>query len=131
MAKKTGVHTVGKRKTAIARIWVKPGKGKIVINKKEIEQYLWRPTSRMVVTQPLELTDTVGKYDITINVRGGGSSGQAGAIRHAISRALCEIDASYRPILKANGLITRDSRKKERKLPGQPAARKRFQFSKR
>jgi small subunit ribosomal protein S9 len=125
------VHTVGKRKTAIARIWMKPGKGDISINRRTLEEYLIRDTSRMVVMQPLELTNCVGKYDIRVNVLGGGLSGQAGAIRHAISRALANQDIEMRKVLKRAGLITRDSRKKERKLPGQPAARKRFQYSKR
>ncbi len=131
MAKKSAIHTVGKRKTAIARIWMSPGKGKIIINDKTIEDYLWRPTSRMVVMQPLELTANDGKFDIKVNVKGGGFSGQAGAIRHAISRALLEVDAMNRKVLKDKGLLTRDARRKERKLPGQPGARKRFQFSKR
>lgn len=125
------LHTVGKRKTAIARIWMKPGKGEITINKRTLDQYYLREVSKMVVMQPLELTNTVGKYDIRVNVIGGGLMGQAGAIRHAISRALSNQDVENRKILKKAGLITRDSRKKERKLPGQPAARKRFQFSKR
>ncbi len=125
------LHTVGKRKTAIARIWMKPGKGDITINKRTLDQYYLREVSKMVVMQPLELTNTVGKYDIRVNVIGGGLMGQAGAIRHAISRALANQDIENRKILKKAGLITRDSRKKERKLPGQPAARKRFQFSKR
>ena len=125
------IHTVGKRKTAIARIWMKPGKGEITINKRTLDQYYLREVSKMVVLQPLELTNTVGKYDIRVNVIGGGLMGQAGAIRHAISRALSNQDIENRKILKKAGLITRDSRKKERKLPGQPAARKRFQFSKR
>jgi small subunit ribosomal protein S9 len=124
-------HTVGKRKTAIARIWMKPGKGDISINRRTIDEYYLRATSKMVIMQPLELTNSVGKYDIRINVIGGGLSGQAGAIRHAISRALANEDLEHRKILKKAGLITRDSRKKERKLPGQPAARKRFQYSKR
>ncbi len=125
------LHTVGKRKTAIARIWMKPGKGDITINKRTLDQYYLREVSKMAVMQPLELTNTVGKYDIRVNVIGGGLMGQAGAIRHAISRALANQDIENRKILKKAGLITRDSRKKERKLPGQPAARKRFQFSKR
>lgn len=125
------IHTVGKRKTAIARIWMKPGKGEIIINKRTMDEYYLRATSKMVIMQPLELTNNVGKYDIRINVIGGGLSGQAGAIRHAISRALANQDLEARQVLKHAGLITRDSRKKERKLPGQPGARKRFQFSKR
>lgn len=125
------IHTVGKRKTAIARIWMKPGKGEITINKRTMDEYYLRSTSKMVILQPLELTNTVGKYDIRVNVIGGGLNGQAGAIRHAISRALANQDPEARAVLKRAGLITRDSRKKERKLPGQPSARARFQFSKR
>ena len=124
-------HTVGKRKTAIARLWMKPGKGDITINKRTLENYFIRDTSKMVIMQALELTNNVGKYDLRVNVLGGGLSGQAGAIRHAIARALAGADPEARKILKKAGLITRDSRKKERKLPGQPAARKRFQYSKR
>ena len=108
-----------------------PQQGDISINRRTLEEYLIRDTSRMVVMQPLELTNCVGKYDIRVNVLGGGLSGQAGAIRHAISRALANQDIEMRKVLKRAGLITRDSRKKERKLPGQPAARKRFQYSKR
>ena len=125
------IHTVGKRKTAIARIWMKPGKGEITINKRTIDEYYLRATYKMVIMQPLELTGSVGQFDIRVNVIGGGLSGQAGAIRHAISRALANSDLEARKVLKKAGLITRDSRKKERKLPGQPGARKRFQYSKR
>lgn len=125
------VHTVGKRKTAIARIWMKPGKGEITINKRTLDDYYLRATSKMVIMQPLELTGCLEKFDIRVNVMGGGLNGQAGAIRHAISRALANQDLEMRKILKKAGLLTRDSRKKERKLPGQPAARKRFQYSKR
>ncbi len=125
------IHTVGKRKTSIARAYVKPGQGKITINSRDIDEYYIRATSKMVINQPLELTDSVGKFDILVNVCGGGLSGQAGAIRHAISRALAEIDPDNRKVLKSNGLITRDARKKERKLYGQKGARARFQFSKR
>ncbi|MCX6105607.1 MAG: 30S ribosomal protein S9 [Proteobacteria bacterium] len=125
------IHTVGKRKTAIARIWMKPGKGEITINKRTMDEYYLRATSKMVIMQPLELTGSVGQFDIRVNVIGGGLSGQAGAIRHAISRALANSDLEARKVLKKAGLITRDSRKKERKLPGQPGARKRFQYSKR
>jgi len=125
------IHTVGKRKTAIARIWMKPGKGEITINKRSLDEYYLRATSKMVIMQPLELTGNVGSFDIRVNVMGGGLSGQAGAIRHAISRALANSDLEARKVLKKAGLLTRDSRKKERKLPGQPGARKRFQYSKR
>ncbi|MBF0441519.1 MAG: 30S ribosomal protein S9 [Oligoflexales bacterium] len=125
------VHAVGKRKTAIARVWIKPGKGKIVINNRTMDDYYLRATSKMMIMQPLELTNNVDKFDIKVNVIGGGLSGQAGAIRHAISKALSEVDPEKRPILKSVGLLTRDSRKKERKLYGQKAARARYQFSKR
>lgn len=124
-------HTVGKRKNAIARAYLKEGSGKIVVNNRDFNEYFLRPTSKKLIEQPLELTDVVGKYDIKVTVCGGGLSGQAGAIRHAISRALSELNEEFRPTLKKAGLLTRDSRKKERKLPGQPGARKKFQFSKR
>lgn len=125
------IHSVGKRKTSVARIWMKPGKGKIVINKRDIDDYYLRATSKMIVVQPLELTDNLEKFDIMVNVQGGGLTGQAGAIRHGITKALCELDGDLRPVLKPTGLITRDSRKKERKLYGQKGARARYQFSKR
>jgi len=124
-------HAVGRRKSAVARIWLKPGKGEVVINRKPIDEYLLRPTSKMVVNQPFVLTENAGKYDVLVNVTGGGLSGQAEAIRHGISRALSSLDPENRATLKRAGLITRDARKKERKLPGQPGARKKFQFSKR
>ncbi len=124
-------HSVGKRKSSIARVFMKPGKGKIEINKRTMDDYYIRATSKMIVMQPLELTNNVGKFDIVVNVCGGGLVGQAGAIRHAISGALAAMDPEYRAILKAKGLITRDARKKERKLYGQRSARARFQFSKR
>ena len=131
MALKYLQSVVGKRKTAIARAYVKKGSGKISINSRSLETYYIRPISRMMIMQPLELTDNVGKFDINVNVRGGGLSGQAGAIRHAISRALSRMDEGQHKVLKKAGLLTRDARKKERKLPGQPGARKRYQFSKR
>lgn len=124
-------HSVGKRKSAVARLYVKEGNGQITINKKPMDEYYLRPTSKMIIMQAFELTDTVGKYDINVNVSGGGLQGQAGAIRHALARALSEIDPENRTVLKQAGLITRDSRTKERKLPGQPGARRKFQFSKR
>ena len=124
-------HGVGKRKSAIARLYLKKGTGSIEVNKLPLDKYFLRPTSRMVVKQPLELTDNLKNFDIHVNVQGGGLSGQAGAIRHAISRALANMEADYRAILKKDGLLTRDSRRKERKLPGQPGARKKYQFSKR
>ena len=125
------IHAVGKRKTAIARIWVKPGTGKIEVNNRSLDEYYLRPTSKMVITQPLELTNAVGKYDIAVNVRGGGLSGQAGAIRHAVCKALIQLMPETRAILKPRGMLTRDSRIKERKMYGLKAARARFQFSKR
>ena len=125
------IHAIGKRKTAIARVWMKPGNGRIIINRRDIDDYMIRETSKMVIRQPLDVTETNGKFDVLVNVTGGGLNGQAGAIRHAISRALTLVDADHRKPLKAAGLITRDDRKKERKLPGQPGARKRFQYSKR
>ncbi len=131
MATKYLQHTVGKRKTAIARLYMKAGKGEILINKKPIDQYYLRPTSKMIIMQPLKLTECLEKYDLNIKVCGGGLQGQAGAIRHALARALANLDANHRAILKRAGLITRDSRIKERKLPGQPGARKKYQFSKR
>ena len=124
-------HTIGKRKSAVARLYIKQGSGNIEINNKPMDEYYLRPTSKMLIRQPLEITDNMGRFDLTVNVVGGGLQGQAGAIRHAIARALSEIDEENRPILKKAGLLTRDPRKKERKLPGQPGARKKFQFSKR
>ncbi len=125
------IHAVGKRKCAIARVWMQPGTGNFIVNRRRLEEYFGRETLRMVVRQPLELTGTVGRFDFNVNVDGGGISGQAGAIKHGISKALCEFDAELRPILKKAGFLTRDSRMKERKKYGQPGARKRFQFSKR
>lgn len=129
--KDAAVHAVGKRKTSVARVYLKPGTGNIVINRRPIDDYYLRATSKMIVKQPLELTASIDKFDVYVNVQGGGLNGQAGAIRHGISRALASSEPEFRTILKANGLITRDSRKKERKLYGQRGARARFQFSKR
>jgi len=125
------IHAVGKRKTAVARIWMKEGNGVILINKRPINDYLARETDRMIIKQPLELTETLGKYDFKINVRGGGISGQAGAIRHGISRALVMLNPDLRISLKRAAFLTRDPRMKERKKYGRPGARKRFQYSKR
>ena len=124
-------HAVGKRKTSIARIWMKPGKGAIMINNRSIDEYLSRESGRELVRQPLEITGTVDKYDISVNVRGGGVLGQAGAIRHGISRALVNINPEFRILLKKAELLTRDPRMKERKKYGQAGARARFQYSKR
>ena len=125
------IHTVGKRKTSVARIWMRPGSGEILINKRSFEKYLPREADRETVLQPLKLTGTADKYDLLVNVRGGGSSGQAGAIRHGISRALLAIDPDLREDLKKEGFLTRDSRMKERKKYGQRGARARYQYSKR
>jgi len=129
--KSKAIHAVGKRKTAIARVWMKQGKGNIIINKRSMDDYFLRPTSRMIVQQALELAGAADAFDITVNVIGGGLTGQAGAIRHALSRALAAMDPEKRKLLKAAGLITRDARKKERKKFGLASARRRFQFSKR
>jgi small subunit ribosomal protein S9 len=121
----------GKRKTSVARVWMKPGTGNITVNKQDINDYFGRETSKMIIRQPLELTDNVGKFDIFVNVCGGGPSGQAGAIKHGITKALLEVDVNLRGVLKKAGFITRDSRIKERKKYGRAAARRSFQFSKR
>ncbi|TET54253.1 MAG: 30S ribosomal protein S9 [Desulfobacteraceae bacterium] len=124
-------YATGKRKTAIARVWMKLGEGKIVINKKPIDEYLTTDIAKMIVAQPLELTNTTGRYDIMVNVKGGGYSGQVGAIKHGICRALLKISPEFREPLKKEGFITRDSRIKERKKYGLRSARARFQYSKR
>jgi small subunit ribosomal protein S9 len=124
-------YATGRRKTAIARVWLQPGSGKITINARDDENYFERATGRMVIRQPFEETELLGKYDVLATVRGGGSSAQAGAIRHGITRALIKIDSSLRVKLKTAGYVTRDPRKKERKKYGQRGARARFQFSKR
>ncbi len=123
--------STGKRKNAIARVRLQSGSGKMLINSRPIENYFGRETSRMIIMQPFELTQTVGRFDTFINVQGGGLSGQAGAIRHGISKALLEVDSAYRSTLKAAGFLTRDSRIKERKKYGKRGARASFQFSKR
>jgi small subunit ribosomal protein S9 len=124
-------YATGRRKTAVARVWLKPGAGKITINERDDENYFERATGRMVIRQPLEETELLGRYDVLATVRGGGSSAQAGAIRHGITRALIKIDPTLRIKLKSAGYVTRDPRKKERKKYGQRGARARFQFSKR
>ena len=121
----------GKRKTSIARVWMKPGTGNITVNKQDYNDFFGRETSKMIIRQPLELTDNMGKYDIFVNVNGGGPSGQAGAIKHGITKMLLEVDVSLRGVLKKAGFITRDSRIKERKKYGRAGARRSFQFSKR
>ncbi len=125
------INTVGRRKTAVARIYLQSGKGDITVNGREMANYFPTEVLQIVLNQPFGLTNGEGKYDIKVNVRGGGISGQAEAIRMAISRALCEVDSENRPPLKKEGFLTRDSRMVERKKYGRRKARKRFQFSKR
>ncbi|MDD6192444.1 MAG: 30S ribosomal protein S9 [Lachnospiraceae bacterium] len=127
----TKYYGTGRRKSSVARVYLVPGTGKITINKRDIDEYLGLETLKVVVRQPLVATDNVDKFDVIVNVKGGGYTGQAGAIRHGISRALLEVDAEYRPTLKAAGFLTRDPRMKERKKYGLKAARRAPQFSKR
>ena len=124
-------YGTGRRKSSVARVYMAPGTGKITINKRDIDDYFGLETLKVVVRQPLEATETAGKYDITVNVRGGGYTGQAGAIRHGISRALLKADDEFRHVLKKAGFLTRDPRMKERKKYGLKAARRAPQFSKR
>ena len=125
------INTTGRRKTAIARVYLKEGKGDITINNKDFKEYFPIATLQYVVKQPFEITETAGKYDVKVNLDGGGIKGQAEALRLAISKALVELDAAHRPPLKAKGLLRRDPRMVERKKYGQKKARKKFQFSKR
>ncbi|MBQ2133355.1 MAG: 30S ribosomal protein S9 [Bacteroidales bacterium] len=125
------INALGRRKTAVARVYVNEGKGNITINGKELNNYFVEETLQFIVKQPLEVTNTLANFDIKVNLDGGGIKGQAEALRLGIARALCAINAEYRPALKAAGFLTRDSREVERKKPGQPGARRRFQFSKR
>ena len=124
-------YGTGKRKNAIARVFLKPGNGKITVNGRDVEEYFPRKTSVMILRQALELVEKGTEFDVSCNVCGGGESGQAGAVRHGISRALLVVDPGLRGTLKRAGFLTRDARKKERKKPGQPGARKKFQYSKR
>jgi len=124
-------YATGKRKSAIARVYMKAGSGNIVVNKRNYDEYFDRPSLKMVIKQPFEITGKKDQFDLYINVNGGGVAGQAGAVKHGISKALLEYDAELRGILKKAGFLTRDARIKERKKYGQPGARKRFQFSKR
>jgi small subunit ribosomal protein S9 len=124
-------YGTGRRKSAVARVFMKPGKGQIVVNDKPIDQYFGRETGRMVVRQPLALTNHLTTFDVKVNVDGGGESGQAGAVRHGLTRALIEYDAALKPVLSKAGLVTRDAREVERKKVGLHKARKRKQFSKR
>ena len=125
------INAIGRRKAAVARVFVKEGSGKIVINKRDLEVYFPSSMLQYIVNQPLNVVNALGKYDIKVNLQGGGFNGQAEALRLAIARALVKINAEDKPALKAAGLLTRDARVVERKKPGQPKARKRFQFSKR
>jgi len=125
------INTIGRRKSSVARIYVSEGTGQVTVNKKDFKIYFPTGVLQYKINQPFALTDTVGKYDVKVNVKGGGVNGQVEAIRLAISRALVEIDPENKPLLKAESLMTRDPRMVERKKPGQPKARKKFQFSKR
>ena len=125
------VNTVGRRKAAVARVFVKPGNGQITINHRALDVYFPLNILQYEVKQPLLVTNTLESYDVTINLDGGGIKGQAEAARMGIARALCQVDAEFRSVLKKNGFLTRDSREVERKKPGQPGARRKFQFSKR
>ncbi|MGD2138753.1 MAG: 30S ribosomal protein S9 [Burkholderiales bacterium] len=124
-------YGTGRRKSAVARVYIKPGSGAIVVNDKPVDEFFSRETGRMLVRQPLELTETLNNFDIHVNVNGGGESGQAGAVRHGIARALVDYDASLKPALRKAGLITRDAREVERKKVGLHKARRRPQYSKR
>jgi small subunit ribosomal protein S9 len=126
-----GFYATGRRKEATARVWIRPGTGQVTVNGRDLNAYFGRETSKMVLNQPLDILEQKGKLDITVNVKGGGLSGQAGAIRHGIARALCSFNPEFRPALKKAGFLTRDARAVERKKYGQPGARRRFQFSKR
>jgi small subunit ribosomal protein S9 len=131
VVEKNAIYATGRRKCAIARVWLMQGSGKVQINRRDIDEYFGRATSKMILRQPLELTETTARYDVYVNVHGGGLSGQADAIRLGITRALVRINATFRPPLKKEGYLTRDPRIKERKKYGQRGARARYQFSKR
>lgn len=131
MAKTERYYGTGRRKKSIARVYLVPGKGEVTINKRSMDDYFGMETLKVIVRQPMALTETAEKYDVLVNVKGGGYTGQAGAIRHGIARALLQVDAEYRPALKKAGFLTRDSRMKERKKYGLKAARRAPQFSKR
>ena len=124
-------YGTGRRKTSTARVFLRPGTGNVTVNDKSLEQYFFDETDRMILKQPLQATDSATKFDLVINVEGGGMHGQAGAVQHGIARALVDFSVELRPVLKKAGFLTRDPRMKERKKYGQPGARKRFQFSKR
>ena len=127
----TKYYGTGRRQSSVARVYLVPGTGKVTINKRDMDEYFGLETLKVVVRQPLTATETADKFDVLVNVRGGGYTGQAGAIRHGIARALLNVDADYRPVLKKAGFLTRDPRMKERKKPGLKAARRAPQFSKR
>ncbi len=124
-------YGTGRRKTSVARVWIRPGQGQIKVNRRAFEDYFPRETLRMIIAQPLQLTNTFGQMDVFVTVGGGGPTGQAGAVRHGISRALVHFDDKLRATLKKAGLLTRDPRMRERKKYGQPGARQKFQYSKR
>jgi len=124
-------YGTGRRKTSVARVWIKPGSGHITVNRRTFEDYFARETLRMIIAQPFEVTGTDGQFDVAVNVGGGGPTGQAGAVRHGIARALARYDEKLRLPLKKAGLLTRDPRMRERKKYGQPGARQKFQYSKR
>lgn len=125
------INTLGRRKTAVARVYMKKGKGNVIVNKRDYKEFFPVAVLQSKIAQPFELTDTVGQYDVTVNVSGGGINGQVEAIRLGIARALVKVNEENKPLLKEEGLMTRDPRMVERKKPGQPKARKKFQFSKR
>ena len=127
----TKYYGTGRRKSSVARVYLVPGTGKITVNKRDIDEYFGLETLKVIVRQPLTVTETADKFDVLVNVKGGGYTGQAGAIRHGIARALLTVDADYRPVLNSNGFLTRDPRMKERKKYGLKAARRAPQFSKR
>ena len=131
MAQTMAYYGTGRRKTSVARVWLRPGVGTILVNRRPFEDYFPRETLRMIICQPLQLTNTLGQFDATVNVGGGGPTGQAGAVRHGIARALLLFDDKLRQTLKRAGLLTRDPRMKERKKYGQPGAQSKFQYSKR
>jgi small subunit ribosomal protein S9 len=124
-------YGTGRRKRSVARVWIRPGQGRIVVNRRPFEDYFPRETLRMIIAQPLQLTNTLGQLDVLVRVGGGGPTGQAGAVRHGLSRALVRFDEALRTTLKKAGLLTRDPRMRERKKYGQPGARQKFQYSKR
>jgi small subunit ribosomal protein S9 len=131
MASVDNHYATGRRKEAVARVWIRPGSGKVMINDRTLEVYFGRETLKMILRQPFEVTESIDRWDVSVNVVGGGLSGQAGAIRHGITRALIKANPALRSSLKKAGFVTRDSRRVERKKYGRPGARKRFQFSKR